>query len=133
MRCITDTNIKNSTPATNIDVTLVKVKNVFAHWLKKIDIKRYPDDVRILPTNNTVSISVYSGKTLKHMPAKALDTIKETLLHDKTKVVLTGNRDRRSNNSAIPEYGIPRSFNSKKLLQNPSKIFYKSRFDEFGA
>ena len=34
------------------------------------------------------------------MPAKALETIKETLLHDKTKVVLTGNRDRRPNNSA---------------------------------
>ena len=92
--------LKNSNPATNIDATLVTVNNFFAHWLKEIDIKRCPDDVRILPTNNTVSISDYSGKILKQMPEKALDTIKETLLYDKTKVVLTGNRDRRSNNSA---------------------------------
>ena len=78
------------------------------------------------------------------MPAKALDTIKKTLLYDKTKVVLTGNRDRRSDNSAtagdwtdtnlgsrITEFHD--LLNQKKLLQNPSKIFYKSRFGEFGA
>ena len=102
MRSINVQIKKNSNPATNIDATLVTVNNFFAHWLKEIDIKRCPDDVRILPTNNTVSISDYSGKILKQMPEKALDTIKETLLYDKTKVVLTGNRDRRSNNSATP-------------------------------
>ena len=100
MPCITNTNLKNNNPATNINATLVTVNNFFGHWLKEIDVKRYPDDVRILPTNNTVSISDYSGKILKHMPAKALDTIKKTLLYDKTKVVLTGNRDRRSDNLA---------------------------------
>ena len=136
--------LKNSNPATNIDATLVTVNNFFAHWLKEIDIKRYPDDVRILPTNNTVSISDYSGKILKHMPAKALDTIKETLLYDKTKVVLTGNRDRRSNNSATAGDRTNTNLGSrimefhdllsqKKLLQNPSKIFCKSRFGDFGA
>ena len=31
-----------------------------------------------------------------------LDTIKETLLYDKTKVVLPGNRNRRINNSSTP-------------------------------
>ena len=34
------------------------------------------------------------------MPAKSLDTIKETLLYDKEKVSLPGNRDRRINNSS---------------------------------
>ena len=85
--------LKNSNPATNIDATLVTVNTFFAHWLKEIDIKRYPDDVTILPTNNTVSISNYSGKILKQMPAEALNTIKETLLYDKTKDVLIGNRE----------------------------------------
>ena len=75
---------KNGNPATNIDATLVTVNNFFAHWLKETDITHYPDDVRILPTNNTVNISSYSGEILKHMPAKALDTIKETLLYDKS-------------------------------------------------
>ena len=143
MRCITVQILKNSNPATNIDATLVTVNNFFAHWLKEIGIKRYPD-VRILPTNNTVSISDYSGQILKHMPAKALDTIKETLLYDKAKVVLTGNRDRTSNNSATAGDRTDANLGSritefhdllskKRLLQNPSKIFYKSRFGEFGA
>ena len=38
---------------------------------------------------------------LKHMPAKALDTIKETLLYDKTKVSLSADKDRRSHSSQI--------------------------------
>ena len=96
MRCITDTNFKKVA----IQQLTVTVNIFLAHWLKETDIKRYPDDVRILPTKNTVSISDYLGKILKHMPAKALDTIKVTLLYDKTKVALTGNRDKRSNNSA---------------------------------
>ena len=41
-------------------------------------------------------------KMLKHLPAKSLDTIKETLLYDKTKVILPGGRDRRWNTSNIP-------------------------------
>ena len=75
---------RNGNPATNIDATLVTVNNFFAHWLKETDITHYPDDVRILPTNNTVNISNYSGEILKHTTAKALDTIKETLLYDKS-------------------------------------------------
>ena len=39
---------------------------------------------------------------LKHLPAKSLDTIKETLLYDETKVTLLGGRDRRSSTSNTP-------------------------------
>ena len=66
------------------------VNNFFAHWLKEVDIKRYPDDIRILPRNNTVDIYRYSEKMLKHLPAKSLDTIKETLLYDKETVIIPG-------------------------------------------
>ena len=41
---------------------------------------------------------------LKHSPAKSLDTIKEILLYNKTKVTPPGGRDRRSNTSNTPGY-----------------------------
>ena len=86
---------KAANAAVDIDGTMTTVNNFFAHWLKEVDIKRYPDDIRILPTNNTVDIYRYSEKMLKHLPAKSLDTLKETLLYDKAKVILPGGRDRR--------------------------------------
>ena len=60
------------------------------------------DDISILPTNNTVDIYTYSEKMLKHLPAKSLDRIKETLLYDKEKVIIPGGRERRSSTSNTP-------------------------------
>ena len=78
------------------------------------------------------------------MPAKALDTIKETLLYDKTKVVLNGNRERRSNNSATAGDRTDANLGSritefhdlsskKNYYRTPLKNFYKSQFGECGA
>ena len=39
---------------------------------------------------------------LKKLPEKALDTIKETLLYEKTPVVIPNNAGRRSNTSTTP-------------------------------
>ena len=47
--------IKKSTDKT-ANVNVITVNNFFCHWLKEIDARRYPGDVRILPTNNTVKI-----------------------------------------------------------------------------
>ena len=76
------------------------VNNFFTHWLKEVDIKRYPDDIRILPTINTIDTYRYSEKMLKHLAATALDTMEETLLCNKTMVIIPGGRDRGSNTSA---------------------------------
>ena len=45
-------------PNNNSDITagVITVNNFFAHWIKEIDIKRYGDDVPILPLTNTVDI-----------------------------------------------------------------------------
>ena len=76
--------IQKATDATaNIDATMTVVNNFFAHWLKELDIKRYPNEIRILPTNDTVDIYRYLEKILKTFPQKALDTIKEMLLYSK--------------------------------------------------
>ena len=74
--------IKKSTDKT-ANVNAITVNNFFCHWLKEIDARRYPDDVRILPTNNTVEIYQYAAQQLKHLPSKSLDDIKETLLYEK--------------------------------------------------
>ena len=73
---------KKSTDKT-ADVDVVMVNNFFVHWLKEIDIRRYPNDVRILPTNNTVKVYNYAAQQIKHLPTKSLDDIKETILYEK--------------------------------------------------
>ena len=72
--------IKKSTDKTE-KVNVITVNNIFC--LKKMDARCYPDDVRILPINNTVEIYQYAAQQLKHLPSKSLDDIKETLLYEK--------------------------------------------------
>ena len=40
---------------------MMVVNIFFGHWFTDIDIRRYPDDTRILPTNNSVDIYQYSN------------------------------------------------------------------------
>ena len=47
---------KKSNKAQQMDANMITVNNFFGHWLTDIDIRRYPDDTRILPTNNNVDI-----------------------------------------------------------------------------
>ena len=78
--------IKKPTDKT-ANVNVITVNNFFCHWLKEIDARRYPDDVRILPTNNTVEIYQYAAQQLKHLPNKCLDDMRETLLYEKKALV----------------------------------------------
>ena len=75
----------------------IPVNNFFAHWIKEIDIKRYGDEMPILPLTNTIDIYRYSDELLKQMPKDALKTIQNYLLYSKEKVVIYGdNNDRRA-------------------------------------
>ena len=61
--------IKSKTDKTvDIPDVLMTVNIFLAYCFKKVDIRRYRDDVRILPTNGTVDIYRYSNSLLKHMP-----------------------------------------------------------------
>ena len=71
--------IKKSTYKT-AKFNVITVNIFFCYWLKEIDTRRYPDDIRILPTNNTVEICQYAAQKLKHLPSKSLDNIRETFL-----------------------------------------------------
>ena len=51
-------------------VNIMTVNNFFGHWFTDIDIRRYPDDKRILPTNKSLDIYQYSNTQLKYLPEK---------------------------------------------------------------
>ena len=94
MRVVLPIEIKKSA---DIDDDLVTVNGFLFRRLSEIDIRRYSDDVRILPTNNTVSIADYAANQLKHLTDKFLADIRDAILYNKNSVVLTGSKDRRSN------------------------------------
>ena len=58
----------------DITAGYIPVNIFFAHWIKEIDIKRYGNNIPILPLSNTVNLYRYSDKMLQHMPKKALKT-----------------------------------------------------------
>ena len=72
----------NKSTDKKVDVDAVTVNNFFACWLKEIYIRRYPDDVRILPKNNTVEFYNYTTQQIKHIPTKSLDDRKETIIYE---------------------------------------------------
>ena len=61
---------KRTNVAQNIDTTMITVNNFFMHWLREVDIKRYPDDIHILPINNTISIYRYLEKNAEASTSK---------------------------------------------------------------
>ena len=88
---------KKSNKATALDNTVCTVNNFFTHWIKEIDVTRNHDTYKILPTNNIVPLYDHAAKILKYMPSQALNTIKSSLLYEKTRVYSpTTNTDRRS-------------------------------------
>ena len=79
---------------------MVMVNNSFTHWLKEVDIKRYGNDLQILPIGNKAELYKYFDAILKHMAKDSLKTFENTLLYSKKKFVLEeNNRDGRQNNA----------------------------------
>ena len=52
---------KSSNVANDLADNVITANNFFAHWIKELDIKRYGDDIPILPLTNTVEIYKYSN------------------------------------------------------------------------
>ena len=73
---------KATNKAQGVDV--ITVNNLFCHLQKQIDVRRYPDDGRMLPTNKTVVICQYAAQQLKHLSKKSLRDIRKTLLYEKS-------------------------------------------------
>ena len=77
---------------------MIIVNNFFWHWFTDIDIRRYPDDWRLLPTNNSVAIHHYSNTQMKYMPEKSVKKPLKTMLYSNTQAYLAKNTDRRPHN-----------------------------------
>ena len=112
------------------------VNNFIAHFIKQIDIRRYDDDIKILPTINTVDIYRYSDGMFKHMPDDALKTYGDTLLYSKKAVKLASTAERHPNNTDNSrtdnnlDYRID-TFHDYITFQNTFNIFNRFRSSKF--
>ena len=70
---------------------MISVNNFFAHWVKDVTVKRYGDDISVLPVNTTLETYRYSESMLKHLPDDVLATFQHELLYSKKKVICKGN------------------------------------------
>ena len=82
-----------------MDGDIITVNNFSKHWKTNIDIRRYPDDARILPTNNNVNVYQLSNSQLKYLPKDSVATLLRSFLYSNTPVYLDANVDRRLNNN----------------------------------
>ena len=67
---------------------MITVNKFLGHWFTDIDIRHYPDDVRILPTNNSVDIYQYSNAQMKYLPEKSAKKFLKTMLYSNKPVYL---------------------------------------------
>ena len=82
---------KRTDKAQAIDGNMIPVNNFFTHWIKDVNIKRYGDDIAILPINKSVDIYRYSDTMLKHLPDDVLATFQEEILYSNKPVIIKGN------------------------------------------
>ena len=86
---------KKTSATMQLDATMVTVNNCFANWFVDIDIRRYPDDLKILPTNNSVNIYQYANSQLKYLPEKSVAALLKPILYSNKNVYLAEGEDRR--------------------------------------
>ena len=89
---------KKSNKALQMDANMITVNNFFGHWFTDIDIRRYPDDMMILPTINSIDIYQYSNVQMKYLPEKSVKKLLKTMLYSNKPVYLAKDTDRRPNN-----------------------------------
>ena len=123
--CIPIQLTKKSVKTAQLDANMITVNNFFGHWFTDIDVRRYLDDMMILPTSNSVSIANYSNAQMKHLPAKSVKELLKTMLYSNIAVVYNeDNIDRRSNNSATDADRTDPNIDYR--IKNLSKFIFKN-------
>lgn len=70
---------------------MITANKYFSHWIKKIDIKRYGDDLQILPVGNSTDVYQYSNiKAYFHVKLHAKRCV---FLYAKEGVALSNGRN----------------------------------------
>ena len=88
--CLLVTFRKRTNKTTAIDDDMIPVSNFFGHWVKVVTLKRYGDNIAVLPINTTLDIYRYFESMLKHLPDDVLATFQHELLYSKKKVIIMG-------------------------------------------
>ena len=103
---------KATNRAQAIDADMITGNNFFAHWIRDISIRRYGNDIAILPINTTFDIYRYSESMLKHFPDDVLATFQHELLYSKKKVIIKGNAANSLNDRRNQAAGAARNSNT---------------------
>ena len=77
---------------------MITVNNFVDHWFTDIDIRRFPDDMNIIPTNNSVSIGKYLNAQMKYLPEKSVKKLLKNMLYSNKPIYLDADVTRRPNN-----------------------------------
>ena len=102
---------------------MITVNNFFAHWIKDISIKRYGDEIAILPINTTLDIYRYSESMFKHLPDDVLATFQHELLYSKKKVIIKGNAANSLNDRRNQAVGAARNSNTDDNIADRMATF----------
>ena len=89
---------KKSKKSLQMEAQMMNVNTFFGHLFTDIDIRRYPDDMMILSTNNSVNIYQCSNAQMKFLPEKSVKKLLKTMLYSNKPVYLATNTDNRPNN-----------------------------------
>ena len=89
---------KNTTKTARLEGNMITLNNFFARWITDIGIRQYPDDTRILPTNNNVDVCQFAASQLKYLPEESVEAIKNQLLYSNKLACLAEGTDRTRNN-----------------------------------
>ena len=121
---------KKTNKVLQMEAQMMTVNNFFRHLFTDIDIRRYPDHMMILPTNNSVDIYQYSNAQMKHLPEKSEKKLSKTMLYSNKPVYLAANTDRRPNNDTDNNKRSDPNLNYC-IAQLKDYIFEKKMFTEF--
>ena len=121
---------KKTNRVLQMEAQMMTVNNFFRHLFTDIDIRRYPDHMMILPTNNSVDIYQYSNAQMKHLPEKSEKKLLKTMLYSNKPVYLAANTDRRPNNDTDNNKRSDPNLNYC-IAQLKDYIFEKKMFTEF--
>ena len=80
---------------------MITVNNFLGHWFTDIDIRRFPDNMKVIPTNNSVSIANYSNAQMKYWPEKSVKKLLKNMLYFNKPVYLDADVTRRLNNDNV--------------------------------
>ena len=93
--CVPIKFTKKANKAQAVDDEMIPVNKLFGHWFTDLEIRRYPDNMLILPTNNSVSVANYSNAQMKHLPAQSVKKFAKTILYSNKAVYLDDDHEDR--------------------------------------